>query len=67
MSERPPNPINVRFSAETLQNIEETARRVKLSKNDVIKLAVDKGLPLLEKALGLTGEELSRLPEGCAA
>lgn len=67
MSERAPNPVNVRFPAQTLEKIEETARRVRLSKNDVIKLAVEKGLPLLEKALGFSGEELSRMPEPQAA
>lgn len=59
--------MNVRFPDETLEMIEGTAARVKLSKNDVIKLAVEKGLPLLEKALGLSGEELSRIPESSAA
>lgn len=45
-------PIPVRFSASTLEEIEETAKALDLSKQDTIRLAVRAGLRILRKLGG---------------
>lgn len=55
--------LQIRLPEETLNKVGAASEKVRLSKNDVIKLAIERGLPLVERALGLTGEELAGLPE----
>jgi hypothetical protein len=46
------SPIPVRFSQSTIEEIEETAKAIDLSKQDTIRLAVRAGLRILRKLGG---------------
>lgn len=57
----------MRLPSDLVARAAEAAQKTGLSQNDVMKQAMRIGLPLVVKALSLTGEQLANIPEAEAA
>ncbi len=53
----------MRLSSELVARAADAAQKTGLSQNDVMKQAMRIGLPLVVKALSLTGEQLANIPD----
>jgi predicted DNA-binding protein len=62
MSKKSDTPYQIRLPENLLTKAGAAADRTGLSKNDVIKLAILKGLDLVVAALTLTPEQLANIP-----
>lgn len=56
----------LRLPADLMGRANDAAKQTGLSRNDVMRHALRIGLPLVEKALSLTGEQLASIPADAA-